>query len=219
MGVVAAVMVVAAATCLVAYLTSQKGSRSRDPPLLSQPRKESDAVIPRILLLGPVAAGKSTLFRAALELSGEPVSGDATYAPTRGLVRRLLELPSAISAERVTVQLCDAGGGEDERRQWRELVQDDVGALVFVCDVSDGSKETRYLFSQLAAAPWARDARLVLAFTKADLVPGGRAALSSLSAAREAEFRAACPARSLHAHCLCVRDPLAAARVLQSAVG
>ena len=68
---------------------------------------------PSILLLGPSDAGKTTLHRAGLALAGEQNSNEPQTS-TRGLVRRLLLLPTGDNNFRRRVLLCDAGGGRDE---------------------------------------------------------------------------------------------------------
>jgi len=190
-----------------------------DGPTLSQDAYQ----ILSVLLLGPSGGGKTTLFRAALTLAGE-VEGDADAdapAPTRGLVRRVmpLPLPGTTDAQATSrqVQLCDAGGGREERRQWVVLVREaaPIAALVFVADVGDDAEETLGLFKQLAGAPWARDAALVLALTHADAVGEGNGDSPALDvcAARVAAYRER-SARPVSVHTLNARDPAEAAKLL-----
>ena len=181
---------------------------------------------PSILLLGPSDAGKTTLHRAGLALAGEKNSNEPQTS-TRGLVRRLLLLPTGDNNFRRRVLLCDAGGGRDERRQWIELVRGNhVGALIYVSDARDTSAATLDLFSQLANAPWAKRSTLLLALTRRDLVedtsddtyfPDLPRQRIEACQAREAEYRAACP-RPLSCHLLDARDQLAARRLLVEAV-
>ena len=201
---------------------------------------------PSVLLLGPSGGGKSTLYRAALALAGELPRGDnGPPRPTRGLVVQPLLLPANLMAaaqeephagvdgsttsgnasgqwQRRQVVLCDAGGGRQERRQWVDLVRAParIGSLIFVCDARDDSEETRELFRQLANAKWAQRATVVLALTKLDLLleERGNSEARATCAAREAEYRAACP-HPLITHVLNCRDPAAAARLLVEAVG
>ena len=207
--------------------------------LLYKPLLDQDTVInqaPALLLLGPAQTGKSTLFRAACALAGE--AGEvaaATHtgppAPTKGLVRRLLLLPSGTNTSRGALQaghvvLCDAGGGHRERRQWVELVRDGqapVGALMFVADARDASDETVGLLGQLAGSKWARSAAIYLALTHFDVLADeqGDASARAICQAREASYRNAMPhGVVLHAcRCLSARDPVAACQLLAEAVG
>lgn len=153
-----------------------------------------------MLLLGPSGAGKTTMFRAALSLSGEAGDDEAVLPPaaTRGLVKQVLRLPYPDSDEATVVQarqpvlLCDAGGGRQERRQWIVLVREaaPIACLVFVADLGDDSGDTQYLFQQLANAPWARDTALWLALTHVDVArkERGEVAALDLCAARKTKY-------------------------------
>ena len=169
---------------------------------------------------------------------------DGPPRPTRGLVIQPLVLPASLMAaaqeephvgvdgsttrgnasswQRRQVVLCDAGGGRQERRQWVDLVRAParIGALLFVADARDDSEETRELFRQLAKAKWAQRATVVLALTKLDLLleQRGDSDARATCAARESEYRSACP-HPLITHVLNCRDPAASARLLVETVG
>jgi hypothetical protein len=206
-----------AVVCVVA-LVCGSGSTSRYPPLLSE------APLPKLLLLGPASSGKTTLFRAAVALAGERPD-DAPLRPTRGLVRVPLALPTAGGWKQQLIA-CDAGGAPKERRQWIDLVRDrTVGGLLFVADVADASDETRYLFKQLASAPWSQRAAIVLALNKIDLLAERLAAqdgargderLRQACAARADEYRAVC-ARPFSVHYVSAHDPVDASTLLVDA--
>lgn len=160
---------------LIAYVASRL--RTWRGELLME-RNVTEIPLPaKLLILGPSGAGKSTLHWHALSMAaGEPTrSADARIehllpVPTRGLVRQLAAIPSS-SGTYVEVELCDAGGGLHERRQWVHLVRDGpVHVLVFVADSIDTSDDTRHLFEQLANAPWATTTRVFLALTKVDIL-------------------------------------------------
>ena len=162
--------------------------------LLAEPSRAS-----RVLVLGPAGAGKTTLLRHALRQFARGASRRSSavtaqlggpYAPTRGLV-----IVDA-NVRGLGVQLCDAGGGDAERRQWIALVRGaDVRAIVYVLDSAD-SELGRDLFRQLALAPWAAGARLFVALNvraadgadaaysrrEANCAPRCRSRLSRLSA-------------------------------------
>lgn len=189
-------------------------------------------MVPSVLLLGPSGGGKTCLFRAACALVGERFSLLLPPpAPTRGLVRRVLDLPISASSSATAngqecttqVLLCDAGGQRPERRHWVELVRAParVGALIFVVDIFDDVDETRDLWRQLVNAKWARDATLLLALTRFDVAlqqPGGDAAAADLVDLRAAEFRSACQTSHAFAvHPLCTHDKSAAARLFADA--
>lgn len=197
----------------------------RQPLLLRHaqaPTPSNEPPPPSVLLLGPLGVGKSTLFRRGLALSGEHLPMDEPPPPpTRGLVRRVLELPYSTGAARVL--LCDAGGRREDRRHWVELVRlpgPPVGALVFVADAQDDTEETRDLFRQLSGAKWARRATLLVALTRYDVALGalGADGASELVERRTAEFRGVC-ARPFAVHQLCCHDAAAAERLLIAAVG
>jgi GTPase SAR1 family protein len=199
-----------AAVCAIVYV-QQRDRRQNGVPLLDV----SDENISSLLLLGPSQSGKSTLFRAAVALSGERLGDDEgdPARPTRGLVRRLLAIPTS-DGRRRHLLVCDAGGARAEQRQWAELVRGRaVGALVFVTDAADGTKETRFLFQQLASAKWALSAVVVLALTKVDLVAGSQAEASALLAARADEYRAVCH-RPMSIHYVNASSPDEASRLL-----
>lgn len=119
------------------------------------------------------------------------------------------------------MQVCDAGGGRQERRQWIELVRENrVGCLVFVADSRDFSEDTRSLFKQLANAKWAQRATVIVALTKLDMLleERGDAGARQACAQHEAEFRAECQ-HPFSTHVLDARDQTAAARLIVEAVG
>ena len=175
--------------------------------------------LPSVLMLGPSGAGKSTLFHAALKLAGEDAGEAAATAtaPTRGLVRRVLRMPSSNRHQEVV--LCDAGGQRQQRRQWVELVRAPalVGALVFVADVSDGSNDTLELFRQLANAKWASRATLLLALSHVDKCDGTPDEVRAACERRVAEYRAACH-HPFGVHRLCCFDGDASRSLLTEAV-
>ena len=214
----------------------------RTPPLIAAPLRTSSrhrsAPKQRILLLGPEAAGKSTLLWQAVRLYESPAAADACAPrrPTGGLVRRRMCVPTA-SGELATVQLCEGGGAPSVRRQWVTLVNDGstrVVTLVFVADIRDSSDDTRALFAQLANAPWSRDALVLLVLTKTDLLgedslldqPAGTAAGSAGSAAlvdrlcteRIEQYAAACRGRPFACEALSSHDELAARQMLRRAM-
>ena len=194
-----------------------------DVRYVRQPSSElpSPARLPgpsRVLLLGPACAGKSTIMRHAVAMSegstrlsdsyvadehgGPDISPESPsqaareYKPTLGLVRNVLTLPSPTQGL-ISVLLCDAGGGQQQRRQWIELVRGaEVSALVFVVDAADDSEESLGLFRQLANAPWAQRATVFLALSKVDLLGMDNPLLEwrALAACeqREADYRAVC---------------------------
>ena len=214
--------------------------RQRAPPLTAEPLRTSSrhrsAPKQRILLLGPKAAGKSTLLWQAVRLYESPAAADACAPrrPTGGLVRRRMCVPTA-SGELATVQLCEGGGAPSVRRQWVTLVNDGstrVVTLVFVADIRDSSDDSRALFAQLANAPWSRDALVLLVLTKTDLLedlldqPAGTAADSAGSAAQVdrlcteciEQYAAACRGRPFACEALSSHDELAARQMLRWAM-
>lgn len=144
-GLTVGVLVVLAVVLGVSLLASRTRRRRASVPLLSD---KSPVLVDQILLLGPAAAGKTALMRHACalsdELEGAPSaafdpSREYRYQPTLGLVRQVLTLPTGDGA--VRAQVCDAGGGRAQQRQWVTMIREgNVGALVFVADVSDGSE-------------------------------------------------------------------------------
>lgn len=212
-------------------------------PTARQALLYDDSNPPCLLLLGPSAAGKTTLYRHAVALAGEALP-QHTGGPTRGLVRHPLFMPcdrrrqlpepvrlpapggfkaaTSSTRRRRRVVVCDAGGGRQERRQWVELVRPParIGVLVFVADARDGTEETLSLFKQLANAKWARGATLIVALTFVDRLVDERGAATAthLCSQREAELRAVC-AHPFSVHALNGRDDAdAAERLLTEAV-
>lgn len=171
-----------------AYWLRRRRLTAGHEALLAEPSRAS-----RVLVLGPAGAGKTTLLRHALRQFARGASRRSSavtaqlggpYAPTRGLV-----IVDA-NVRGLGVQLCDAGGGDAERRQWVALVRGaDVRAIVYVLDSADDSELGRDLFRQLALAPWAAGARLFVALNVRLAADGADAAC----ARREAEWRAAVP--------------------------
>ena len=170
-----------------AYWLRRRRLTAGHEALLAEPSRAS-----RVLVLGPAGAGKTTMLRHALRQFARGASRRSSavtaqlggpYAPTRGLV-----IVDA-NVRGLGVQLCDAGGGDAERRQWIALVRGaDVRAIVYVLDSADDSELGRDLFRQLALAPWAAGARLFVALNVRS-ADGDDAAC----ARREAELRAAVP--------------------------
>ena len=142
---------------------------------------------------------------AALKALSEP------YQPTRGLIIRTMVVPTQIGGP-VHLQLCDAGGRAEYRRQWSALIRDaEVCALVFVASALDASEESRDLFAQLVRAPWARDANVLLALTHID------AATAQDAATREAAYRDLASGHTLGCHALNCHDADAARQLLLAA--
>jgi len=187
--------------------------RSSTPLLDEQDRNEP---ILSLLLLGPASTGKSTIYHAALALSGEANAANPGEAvkPTLDLVQRLLSLPTA-TRRRQRCLLCDAGGGRKERRQWVYLVKDEtaVGALVFVADVADDTEETLFVFKQLISAKWAPSA-VLLALTHVDQL--GEAQRRETCEARVRAYRGM-SSRPFGVHCLDARDDVKVTRLLMDA--
>lgn len=160
-------------------------------------RLQAEAIqnAPRILVLGPEYSGKSTLHRQAVSIAADSDAEKSQdnmwmpYAPTLGLVRRILALPTSTGTS--TVLLCEAGGGRQQRRQWVELVRGtNVAALVFMLDAADVSEESRGLFAQLVGAPWAQNSAIFLVLTKVDLLSPQNA--QSICDERDSAYRAVC---------------------------
>ena len=174
---------------------------------------------PVILLLGPACSGKTTLYRQAIALDSstdeQPPSNCATpYAPTLGLMRRVLTLPTSRGPSPIV--LCDAGGSREQRRLWVELVDGvRVSAICFVLDASDASDEARGLFVQLARAPWSQGSSIFLILTKLDLLPPQDA--QAMCATREEAYQAAC-SRSFDCHRLTTASASCASEVLRAVV-
>ena len=207
-----AALLLVAAVCLVSalvwYARQELQPSERGDPLLDRERVFS------LLCLGPAGSGKSTLFCHALTLCGE-TSPSHGGIPTRGIVRRLLKLPTRDDHQLCV--LCDAGGGRAEQRQWVTLIRqpETVGAVVFVADLSDESETTLSLFKQVAQAKWSRHATLILALTHADQI-NDNLQLHAIQAAREHAYKEVC-SREMSVHSLDTRDEGQASALLMEA--